>query len=126
MAMSGMRGNRIPLSVSGDLHAIGIGRVKRAGEIDLEANPVVSVLSGPIGTRPTGWPSGIRKIGAHPSLHLKVDEEVAPIENHGFTIADFTPDKVVLQFFKWDRNTQPLEAIDTLAPFHTTEIPRPG
>ena len=116
----------IPLSVSGDLHAIGIGSIKRTGTLDLSANPVVSVLTGPVGTRPTGWPSGIRKIGAQPSLHLTMDEAVKPIENHGFTIADFTADKVVLRFFKWDRNAQGVEAIDTLEPFHTAELKRPG
>ncbi len=124
-AMSGMKG-RVPLSMSGDLHAIGIGRIQRTGNLDLSANPVVSVLTGPVGTWPGGWPSGIRKIGAQPPLHLKVDEEVKPIENHGFTLADFTQDKIVLRFFKWDRNTQGVDAIDTLEPFHTAELKRPG
>jgi hypothetical protein len=55
-----------------------------------------------------------------------MDEAVKPIENHGFTIADFTPDKVVLRFFKWDRNAQAVEAIDTLEPFHTAELKRPA
>ncbi len=123
--MSAMKG-RIPLSVSGDLHAIGLGSIKRTGTIDLSANPVVSVISGPVGTRPAGWPSGIRKVGAQPSLHLTVDEAIKPIENHGFTIADFTPDGITLRFYKWDRNTQSVEAIDTLEPFHTAELRRPG
>jgi hypothetical protein len=26
-----------------------------------------------------------------------IDEEVKPIEQHGFTIADFAPDKIVLR-----------------------------
>lgn len=123
--MSGMKG-RVPLSMSGDLHAIGIGSIQRTGTIDLSANPVVSALTGPIGTRATSWPSGIRKIGAQPSLHLSMDEAVKPIEQHGFTIADFMPDRIVLRFFKWDINTQGVEAIDTLEPFHTAELKRPG
>ena len=124
-AMSAMKG-RIPLSVSGDLHAIGVGAIKRSGSIDLSVNPVISVLSGPVGTRPTGWPSGIRKIGAQPSLHLGMDEEVKPIEQHGFTIADFTLEKIVLRFYRWDLKTQAVEAIDRLEPFHTTELKRPA
>ena len=40
-AMSRMRG-RIPLSMSGDLHAIAIGRILRSGGLDLSANPVVT------------------------------------------------------------------------------------
>ena len=124
-AMSKMRG-RVPLSMSGDLHAIAIGRILQSGTVDLSANPVVSVLAGPVGTSPGGWPSGIRKIGAMPSKHLSVDEQVKPIEQHGFTIADFTPDAIVLRFFKWDINTQSVDALDTLEPFHTAELRRPA
>jgi hypothetical protein len=124
-AMSAMRG-RIPLSISGDLHAIGIARILRSGTLDLSANPVVTVLSGPIGTYPRGWPSSIRKVGPTPPVGLSVDERVKPIEQHGFTLADFTPDRIVLRFFKWDAVTQPPEALDTLEPFHTAELPRPA
>ena len=124
-AMSAMRG-RVPLAMSGDLHAIAIGRILCTGSIDLTANPVVTVLTGSVGTRPSGWPSGIRKTGAQPSLHLQMDEQVKPIEQHGFTLADFTLDRIVLRMFKWDVNTQPPEALDTLEPFHTVELARPA
>jgi len=82
------------------------------------------VLTGPIGTRPNGWPSGVRKIGAQPSLHLRMNEAIKPIENHGFTIADFTQEGVELRFFKWDRNTQTPDEIDTLEPFHVEKLSR--
>ena len=59
-------------------------------------------------------------------MHLSVDEQVKPIEQHGFTIADFTADTIVLRFFKWDVNTQSAEALDTLEPFHTAELKRPA
>ena len=124
-AMSGMRG-RIPLSMSGDLHAIAIGRILRSGTLDLSANPVVSALTGPVGTSPRGWPSSIRKVGAAPPMHLNVDEQVKPIEQHGFTIADFTADTIVLRFFKWDVKNDSAEALDTLEPFHTAELKRPA
>ena len=71
-------------------------------------------------------PPGIRKISAQPSLHTQMDEWIKPIEQHGFTIADFTGDKIVLRMFKWDRKTQPVEAMDTLEAFHTVELKRPG
>jgi hypothetical protein len=122
-----MRG-RVPLVISGDLHAIAIGRMLRSGSLDLKGNPVNAVLAGPIGSRPgpIGWPSGRRGTGAMPPAHLDMDEQVKPIEQHGFTIADFTTDKIVLRLFKWDVKTQPVEAIDTLAPFHTVELLRPA
>jgi hypothetical protein len=59
-----------------------------------------------------------------PSAVLDLQEQIKPIEQHGFTLADFTPDKIVLRLFKWDVKTQPVEAIDTLEPFHTAELAR--
>jgi hypothetical protein len=125
-AMSAMRG-RAPLVISGDLHAIGIGHMLRSGTLDFKANPITVALSGPVGCRttPLGWPSGRRGTGAMPSAHLDMVEEVKPIEQHGFTLVDFTPDKIALRFFKWDFRTQSAEAIDTLEPFHKTELGRP-
>ena len=125
-AMAAMK-NRMPLVISGDLHAIGIGRMLRSGGLDLRANPITTVLSGPIGCRPgpNGWPSGRRGTGAMPPAHLDMDEQVKPIEQHGFTLVDFTQDKMVLRLFKWDWKTQAVEAMDTLEPFHTVELIRP-
>jgi hypothetical protein len=125
-AMAAMK-SRSPLVISGDLHAIGIGRMLRSGGLDLRANPITTVLAGPIGSRPgpLGWPSGRRGTGAMPPAHLDMDEQVKPIEQHGFTLVDFTPDKMVLRLFKWDWKTQAVEAIDTLEPFHTAELMRP-
>jgi hypothetical protein len=55
-----------------------------------------------------------------------MQEVVKPIEQHGFTIADFTPDKIALRLFKWDVNTQSVEAIDKLQPFFAAELARPA
>src|ERR1700686_3667818 len=88
------------------------GRVTRA-------NPITTVISGPIGCRttPLGWPSGRRGTGSVPPAHFDRAEEVKPIEQHGFTLVDFTPDKMVLRFFKWDYKTQAVDQMDTLQPF---------
>lgn len=118
------RRDRIPLVVSGDLHAIGLGRVLRSGSHDLAMNPVTTVLTGPIGTRPGGWPSARRKVGATPPTHLDVKEDIPPIEAHGFTIADFHSDRIDLRFFKWSVQAQGVEAIDGLEPFRTVSLTR--
>ena len=125
--ISAMRG-RVPLIVSGDLHAVALGRMLRSGSLDLAANPVNVLLAGPVGCRPgpLGWPSGRRGTGAKPPAHLDMDEQVKPIEQHAFTVADFTPDKIVLRLFKWDIKTQAVAEIDSLEPFHTAELPRPA
>jgi hypothetical protein len=124
-SLAAMR-ERTPLVVSGDLHAIAIGKMLRCGAHKLEANPITAVLSGPIGTGPTGWPSGRRGIGATPPAHIDLREEVAPIEKHGFTMADFLPNRIDLRFFKWDLATESPEAIDSLEPFHELRLPRPA
>lgn len=120
-AISAQQG-RAPLVISGDLHAIGVGRMHRAGSLNLGARPVTTVLSGPVGTSIRGFPSVVRGIGATIPAHLDMEESVAPIEDHGFTIVDFLADRIVLQQFKWDVDRQPLEAIDTLVPFYSTEL----
>jgi hypothetical protein len=112
----GARRDRIPLMISVDLHAIGSVLIVRYGATELD-DPVCTVLSGPIGTNPTGWPSGRRGIGPTVPAHLDVRGGIAPIEEHGFTIADFFADHIELQFFKWKVGTDPESAIDTLEPF---------
>src|SRR5437660_9513452 len=87
-----------PLMVmSGDLHAVAIGRMMRSGKLDFSANPINAVLTGPISTRPSGWPSARRGTGALPPPHLDMAEDVTPIEQHGFPLADFPPHKTVLR-----------------------------
>ena len=125
-AMSAMKG-RIPLVVSGDMHSIALGTMLGSGALDLKGNPIHVALPGTIGTWPGGWPSvGIRGTPATPSAVLDFEEQIKPIEQHGFILADFTEDKIVLRFFTWDVKAQPVEAIDTLQPFHTAELGRPG
>ena len=117
-SIAGMRG-RIPLVVSGDLHAVALGQILRSGQTKLDAHPITAVLAGPIGTRPGGWPSAVRGVAATPPAHLDVREEVKPIEQHGFTLADFLTDRIALRFFKWDVNTQSPESIASrLCPAH--------
>jgi len=115
---------RLPVVVSGDLHAIAIGRMLRAGALDFRARPITTVLSGPIGTGPGGWPSAFRGIGPTPPAHLDLQEDVKPIEQHGFVLMDFLADRIVVQLFRWDVKSQPPEAIDTLEPFHTSTLSR--
>ncbi|GLS43889.1 hypothetical protein [Methylobacterium brachythecii] len=115
---------RIPLVVSGDLHATAEGRMLRSGKLDFSKNPVVTVLPGTLGTSTGGWASEFRGVGPLTPHHLDMDETVKPIEENGFLIMDFTPESVVLRYFNWNQKTQRPEAIDTLEPFHTTTMKR--
>ena len=116
---------RIPLVISGDLHAIAEGRMQRSGALDFGKNPVVVILSGPLGTGDRGWPSAFRGIGATPSTHLTMVEDLKPIEENGFIIADFTKDGITVRYFRFSYHTQSPDVIDTLEPFRVIELKRP-
>jgi len=120
-----MMPGRIPLFVSGDLHAIGCGRMLHTGRIDLSANPVNSIITGPLGTG-TGWPS--RRRGMIPQVpgDIQFDEAIPAIEQNGFIIADFLPAHISVRFFRWDRRTQTMADMETLMPFRTIEMRRPS
>jgi hypothetical protein len=123
-AVAAMPG-RIPLVISGDLHAIAEGRMMRCGSVDFSKNPVEVILSGPLGTGDRGWPSASRGIGATPPTHLTMEEKLKPIEENGFIIADFTPESITVRYFRFSYHTQSPEVIDTLEPFRVTELKRP-
>ena len=120
-AMAAMKG-RIPLTVSGDLHAVGDRQDFAFRHAQSREDAHHFGTGGPIGTGPLGWPSARRGVGSTPPAHLDVQEEIKPIEQHGFTIADFLPDRILLRFFKWHVNVDSPDAIDNLQPFHTTEL----
>jgi hypothetical protein len=122
-ALSQMPG-RIPLVVSGDLHATAEGRMMRSGQLDFSRNPVIAVLPGTLGTSTGGWASEFRGVGPKVPQHLDMQETVLPIEENGFLLIDFTPEAITLRYFKWNQKTQPVSDIDTLQPFHTTELRR--
>ena len=122
-AIAAMEG-RIPLVVSGDLHAIAEGRMMRCGALDFANKPVNVILSGPLGTGDRGWPSAFRGIGASPPNHLTMEEDLKPIEENGFIIADFSPENIAVRYFRFNYHKQSAEVIDTLEPFRVTELKR--
>jgi hypothetical protein len=121
-ASSAMRG-RIPLFISGDLHAIGETRILRSGASDFRANPVISLLSGPIGTDKDMWPSAYRGTPPLCPRRLEVDERQRAIEENGFTLLDFTEETITASVFKWNTRLAD-DSIDRLEPFRTVEMRR--
>ena len=94
---------RIPLVVSGDLHSTAAGTISRSGPLDLSSHPVVSCITGTIGTGPTGFPSAARGVRAMPPVDLTVEEQIPALEENGFCIMDFTPTEISIQFFRFKR-----------------------
>ncbi len=121
-AASAMR--RIPLFLSGDLHALAEGKILRYRQHDFRSNPVVSVLTGPISTGPLAWPSAWRRTPPRPPSGLEVEAGLKPLERNGFTILDFTPDRIEGQFFSWKMG-EPEEALRELQPFHRFRLDPP-
>jgi hypothetical protein len=114
-AASAMR--RIPVFLSGDLHALAEGRIERYGKLDMRANPVVTVLTGPISTGPKAWPSAWRGTPPRTPSGLENSEGLKPLEKNGFSIIDFTEDRMDVQFFSWKMD-EPESRLDELKPFH--------
>lgn len=115
---------RTPLFVSGDMHSIAEGRITRSGAVDLRANPAVAILPGPLSTGQS-WPSRARGVRAVPPAHLEIDEKQICLEENGFLLFDFFPEKAVAQYFRWNP-AQGEDRIATLAPFRQTEFPKPS
>lgn len=113
---------RTGIVLSGDLHAIGHSVLERSGSMDLSANPVHAVLTGPLGTL-TGWPSAAR--GTPPMAATAVVQDVRgeTFEKNGFALFDVTPSEVTVRLFAWKTGT-PESAIDDLDPYHTAVIRR--
>lgn len=114
---------RAPIVLSGDLHATGHAALVRSGSLDLSSNPVHAVLTGTVGTA-RGWPSEVRGTPPLPATGVSQRAHAEVTEKNGFTLLDITPSDVTIRLFAW-RSGEPLEAIDSLEPYHTTSIRRP-
>ncbi len=121
LAMLSNQNERIPLIISGDLHAIGSGMITRSGALNFD-NSIHTMLAGPIGTG-TGWPSTARGIGSTIPTGLKVEERVHPLENNGFSILDIDQDSIEVKQFAW-LPAQGVDVIDSLQPFSTFRLSR--
>ena len=117
--------HRNPLVIAGDLHATGVGTMHGTGNLDFSDNPITNILCGPVSTSIRGFPSVVRGVRPAPSQYLNFQEQVPPFEEHGFSIVDLERDRIVAKLFKWDVNSQPVDAIDTLEPYYTVELDRP-
>ncbi len=125
IAAAAARADRLPLFASGDLHATAAGRILRSGDQRLDANPVLSLLCGTLGTGRGSWPSEFRGTLPRPSGVLEAEEWIAPIEENGFSLLDFEPGLLRVSLFRWTPE-QGGEALDRLQPFRVLELPRPG
>lgn len=123
-ALSGQR-ERAAVSISGDLHASAGSIITRSGDLDLSANPIHTVLPGPIGTGEWGFPSSARGIPAFHARALQVKDFAPMEERNGFTLVDVRPDRMEVRQFRW-RPPEPVEAIASLQPAHSYTIERPG
>jgi len=104
---------RVPLSISGDIHATALGRMKRTGKLDMSKNPVVTIVPGTVGSM-TNYPSGNRGIGIQHPIHLDMQDAWTPVEENGFMVADFHRDRIETAFYIWSHKRQKAEEIAKL------------
>ncbi len=90
---------RKALVVSGDLHALGAARIDRSGGLDLEANPVHAILSGPVGVGDVGWPSRARGVSARTPDAIGAESLLDLEERNGFTVMDFDRGSATVRIF---------------------------
>jgi len=53
-----------------------------------------------------------------------MEEDLKPIEENGFILADFSPENITVRYFRFNYHKQRPEVIDTLEPFRVTELKR--
>jgi hypothetical protein len=112
-----------PLFVCGDIHTQAAGWIKGSGELSFEDDPIPSLLTGSLSVDKGGFPSGgLRGIEAQPPTMLTVEEELPSYEKAGFTIIDFTPEKITVQFFGWKHGEDSVSDISTLEPHFVFEV----
>lgn len=110
------RKSGVPLVISGDLHATGLGQITSSNDHNFAANPIISALVGTPGTGKHGWPSAFRGQGPQISKTLAAENFYEPVEENGFSIIDVTSDSVTISQFRW-KPEDGAEAIDRLEPF---------
>ena len=87
--------------------------------------PSLQCCPGPWAPGGPGWPSLVRGLRGLPPAGLDVEEGLPALEENGFSIFDFTPERVTMRYFRWKLG-QPEAALDTLEPFRVTQLAVPG
>lgn len=123
LVMASSNSDRLAVFLSGDLHALAHGAIARSGRIGISKNPVHTVLTGPMSTGPRGWPSSARGTPPLIATGLELNETLAPLEHNGFTIIDFTRDRMDFRMYAWKLGRAESE-IDQLEPVHRFSLSR--
>jgi hypothetical protein len=67
------------------------------------------------------------KASVGPLADIRVDAlNVRSAGRNGFLLPDLAPDRIVLRYFRWNAHRDSVESIDSLEPFRTSELKRPG
>ena len=115
--------SRVPVVLSGDLHATGHAQIVQSGDLDFSKNPVNTLITGTLGTGNV-WPSQARGTPPVVASHLQLESPAPVTERNGFTLVDLTPDAVRVRLFAWRRELASSEAIDSLEPYHDMTLRR--
>lgn len=123
-ALSAQR-ERAAVSISGDMHACSASVITRSGDLDLSANPIRTVLPGPLGTGKDNFPSTARGLPPFHPAALEIRDIAKMEERNGFSIVDVYPERIEVRQFRW-RPPEPVAAIASLQPSDRFTIARPA
>ncbi len=126
----GSQKERTPVVVQGDLHACAVARMCQSEDIKYET-PIEVILTGPLGTGDTGFPSSYRNTPASSSLLVDMDEKLEAVEKNGFTIIEITRDEMKFTLYTWrPHKNEPISnqiyRINNLEPTFCYIVPRQG
>ena len=72
---------------------------------------------------PKAWPSAWRGTPPRTPTGIEVDAGLNPLEKNGFSIIDFTEERIEGQMFSWKMD-EPEQRLDSLKPFHSFSVAR--
>jgi hypothetical protein len=112
--------DKIPITVSGDLHTFAAGKIVKSRELDFSSNPIYSFIAGTLGS--TVFASTFRKIkGAVPEQMVN-QEYFENQEENGFSIIDINKKEFRIRMYKYLWSRDDLDIIPNLQPFQDIKV----
>jgi len=113
---------RIPLIVSGDIHATAMGKMMRVGATVLSKNPVIPIVPGTLSSLNNFVSGGPRGAPIQHPHHLDMIDTWPPFEENGFMLADFYKDRLELAFYAWSHRRQQATDIPNIEARHRATL----
>jgi len=112
--------NKIPLTVSGDLHTFAAGKITNSRDLDFTSNPIYSFISGALGS--SVFASTFRNVKGAVPEQLVNKEYFENQEENGFSIIDINKKEFRIRMYKYLWSRDDLNIIPNLQPFQDIKV----